>query len=206
MGIQVIITAAGIGTRLGLGIPKPLVKIKDKLLIDYQLELIDKLKIPKIRIVVGFRKELIVKHISNHPLKDRITIIENKDYETTGPSYSVALGAKGVTDDILVLDGDVLCNSIDISEHFIAVTPISSERPVRVNVEAGKVTCFEKGDYEWGCICLMPSNFINYNKKYIYESLISFLPIKAQMIDSVEIDTQNDLKTAERWLSGQGIY
>lgn len=206
MGIQVIITAAGIGTRLGLGIPKPLVKIKDKLLIDYQIELIDKLKIPKMRIVVGYRKELIIEHISKHPLKDRIIIIENKEYKTTGPSYSVALGAKGITDDILILDGDVLCNSLDISEHFIAVTPISSEQPVRANVEEGKVISFEKGDYEWGCVCLMPANFINPNRKYIYESLITFLPVKAQMINSVEIDTQNDLKTAERWLDGQGIY
>lgn len=49
---NVVIAAAGMGTRLGIGKPKCLLEINDKALLEYQLDLLKDIK--NIFIVVGF--------------------------------------------------------------------------------------------------------------------------------------------------------
>ncbi|UNM06417.1 MAG: NTP transferase domain-containing protein [Holosporaceae bacterium] len=50
-----VILAAGLGSRLGLDLPKCLVEVHGKKLIEYQLNLLS--EIPNVYIVVGFKEK-----------------------------------------------------------------------------------------------------------------------------------------------------
>ena len=82
---HVIISCAGLGSRLGLNKPKCLVEIGGRALIDYQLDLLK--DIPDIRIVVGFMEEELIEHVrSIHP---NVTFIRNPDYNGINLPYLI---------------------------------------------------------------------------------------------------------------------
>ena len=57
----VIISCAGVGSRLGLNIPKCLVEINNKSLLEFQLEQLQ--DVDDIRVVVGYKKDLVIDKI-----------------------------------------------------------------------------------------------------------------------------------------------
>ena len=73
-----IILAAGRGSRLKRttkSIPKGLVKLnKDKTILDFQIEILDKFKNSKIFVVVGYKSKKIKKHFQ----QKNLTYIQNK--------------------------------------------------------------------------------------------------------------------------------
>lgn len=56
-----IIAAAGMGKRLGFDMPKSLVKIRNKTIIEHQLELLS--GVENVYIIIGFRAEDMIEHI-----------------------------------------------------------------------------------------------------------------------------------------------
>ena len=57
----VVICAAGTGSRLGVGVPKCLVSIDGRSIIDRQLDLLE--DVPEVRVTVGYREDLVVRHV-----------------------------------------------------------------------------------------------------------------------------------------------
>ncbi|MBC7318867.1 NTP transferase domain-containing protein, partial [Candidatus Bipolaricaulota bacterium] len=54
--MKVVILAAGVGSRLGHGLPKALVKLCDnKTILDHQLENLKSVGLENIRVVVGYK-------------------------------------------------------------------------------------------------------------------------------------------------------
>ena len=72
----IIINAAGIGSRLGMNIPKTLVKINGKPLIYWILNALKKEK--NIRIVVGYKAIDLIKYVSK--IRKDIIFVNNKNY------------------------------------------------------------------------------------------------------------------------------
>ena len=70
----IIINAAGIGSRLGMNIPKTLVKINGKPLIYWILNALKKEK--NIRIVVGYKAIDLIKYVSK--IRKDIIFVNNK--------------------------------------------------------------------------------------------------------------------------------
>ena len=82
---SVVISCAGIGSRLGLATTKALINIHGKTLIRWQLELLK--DIEDIRIVVGFQANEVIKEVLSY--RDDVVFVYNHNYfETkTGASF-----------------------------------------------------------------------------------------------------------------------
>lgn len=94
---SVVISCAGIGSRLGLGLTKALVQINGRSLISWQLELFK--DVEDIRIVIGFQANDIIEEVRKHR-QDVIFIFNHRYFETkTGASFY--LGARHANSEIL---------------------------------------------------------------------------------------------------------
>lgn len=101
--MKAVILAAGMGARLGNGLPKPLTKLKGlKTILDFQLErIMDVVGIHNIYLVVGYKKEIIME---KYP---RMAFVYNHEYVRTQTSKSLLKAIEKIDDDILWMNGDV---------------------------------------------------------------------------------------------------
>jgi len=101
--VKAVILAAGMGKRLEIGIPKPLIKIhNEKTILDFQLAtLSNRIGIENVIVVVGYKKELIMEKFPN------LTFVYNSNYENTNMAKSLLLALKKIDDDLLSVNGDV---------------------------------------------------------------------------------------------------
>ena len=107
---SVVISCAGIGSRLGLGLTKALVKINGRSLISWQLELFK--DVEDIRIVVGFQANDIIEEVLKY--RQDVTFIFNHRYFETKTGASFYLGARHANDYVLEWDGDLLVHPDDV--------------------------------------------------------------------------------------------
>ena len=107
--MKAIILAAGVGSRLEKSIPKTLTKLdNNEMILERQLNFLNQY-IPKkdIIIVVGYKKELIIKEFPNYKT------IYNKYYSKTNTAKSLMLGLEEIYDeDIVWINGDVVFNKM----------------------------------------------------------------------------------------------
>lgn len=205
-----VICAAGMGTRLGMNMPKCLVKVGDKTIMQYQLELLK--DVEDIRIVVGFMEEKVIEHVLN--IRKDITFIRNMNYQNTTNAYSLSLGAEYLNEDYLMLDGDLLIpniqyenfvNTIRKNELLIGITPSKTEEAVFVKVSNNQCVGFERnisGKYEWSGIAYIPKNAeISKNGKFVYQELEKYLPCNINVLECYEIDTPKDLSIAHNFFN-----
>jgi len=144
MAIQVVILAAGMGTRLGKPWPKPLTALSDgRSIMQQQMENVTKVFGDKARItvVVGFKLEMI---IEAHPTA---SFVYNEVYDQTNTSKSLlkALSASHEPG-VLWLNGDVVfdykvlervASRIEAEKSFICVnTSATAEEEVKYTVDA----------------------------------------------------------------------
>jgi len=202
----VIIAAAGKGSRLGAEIPKCLVKVNGHAIFEYQLRAFS--WADEIRMVVGYHGDEVVKHVS--AAAPQVKFIHNREYAATNLRQSYYLGAQGVAGKALFLDGDTIMGkaaakavhkSMEDGEDFIAVVRSMSENPIYVGVEQGMVRWFSyerTSDYELANAAFMDTGKLEYLNTLFYVQLEQHLPTKAVPIESLEIDTPEDLRHAER--------
>jgi len=204
----VIISCAGVGSRLGLDLPKCLVKINDKSILEIQLEQLQ--DVQDIRVVVGYKKDLVIDEVFR--INKKVKIYENKDFLTTGTagSFSVALQDEIDTKYVIALDGDLIVNPIDMEnllnsdEELICGEVVNTENPVLVSIdESGNVIEFsrEKGEYEWAGLAQIKKENIVKGENHIYQLLEPILPMKFNLIRAKEIDTPSDLEDAKEWMN-----
>ena len=113
--MKVIILAGGRGTRLpnsAKDIPKALVPIRGKAILDHQLELLAKHGLSDVRLSLGFRAEQIVAHLKKMDSDNVEYLIEPEPLGTGG---AVRFAAKGLKDDFMVLNGDII-SDFDLTE------------------------------------------------------------------------------------------
>lgn len=106
MVFQVVILAAGMGTRLGKPWPKPLTPLADgRSIMQQQLENVSKVfgKDARVSIVVGFKLEMIMEA---HP---DATFVYNENYDQTNTSKSLLKALRASHEGgVLWLNGDVV--------------------------------------------------------------------------------------------------
>ena len=203
---SVIISCAGIGSRLGLAQTKALLNIEGKSLIAWQLELFK--DIEDIRIVVGFQAKAVIKEVLKYR-KDAIFVYNHNYYKTkTGASFY--LGAKDANEYVIEYDGDLLVHPDDIKkclveEEYIAYSEKTSDEAVFVRTdEQGNVLSFSKkdGDYEWtGPACIKKSK-LKYSTGNVFNQLEEHLPMKGIKIRAQDIDTYEDYQRAIDFVRG----
>ncbi|WP_409200796.1 NTP transferase domain-containing protein [Methanobrevibacter sp. DSM 116169] len=202
-----VISAAGMGTRLGYNIPKTLVDITDdRKIIDYQLELVK--DIEDVRLVVGYKSDKVSKYVSTK--REDIKIIHNQGYETNSTCYSIHLATEKLNEPYIAIDGDLLINKNEFNNFvnafdgntLLGITPAKTEDGVYVNLnESEEVTSFQRNPhtkYEWANIaCINKPVIINKDKPFVYPQFEEHLPLKYFLFENCfEVDTPGDLEVA----------
>lgn len=207
----VIIAAAGVGSRLGAGIPKCLVEVNGHAIFEYQLRAFS--WADEIRMVIGHMAEEVIRRVSS--VNPSVVFIKNTDYSNTTTLQSNFLGAQGVEGKAMFIDGDMvisrgtaeaLCQAYETGEDFIGVAGEISGEPVYAGLEAGQVQWFSydrPSSYEWANVALLDVKRLTYQKTHFYVQLEKYLPAKALVVDRLEIDTPEDLQLAERVISAR---
>lgn len=110
--MQAIILAAGMGKRLKEltnNNTKCMVKVNGVSMIDRMLHQIDKKKLNRIIIVVGYEGKKLIDYIDTLNIKTPITYIENSIYDKTNNIYSLSLAKKELCeDDTLLFESDLI--------------------------------------------------------------------------------------------------
>jgi choline kinase len=198
-----VICAAGLGSRLGLDMPKCLVSIGNKPLIFHLLKALE--DVPNIRVVVGFKEEQVIKCIQE--IRKDVVFVRNPNYMSTTNSYSLYLGSYDFNEPFLNIDGDMYITKENLqlfesqiidNQDLIGITKSYTEDAVFVRLdEQSRVNEFSRdkiSDFEWTGIAYFSNVKINSNGKYVYQELEKVLPIKACEVICYEIDTPQDLE------------
>lgn len=105
--MKAIILVAGTGNRLGdfgKSIPKCLIQIGEKTIIEYQIEALQSNNIDDISVVVGYYADKVKEILKNKDVKFYL----NKNYGKTGMLESLFCAKEELNDDLILLYGDVI--------------------------------------------------------------------------------------------------
>lgn len=231
--MKTIILASGAGRRLRHltdQLPKPLIKVGDKTILDYQLESLIKHGIDEIVITTGPFREKLEEHVrKNYAVKSQF--IHNPQYEVTNYVYTLSLTKNVIDSDILLLHGDLLFEDtlirklIDASGNRVLVNRkieppekdfkalIENERVIKIGVGlSGSNAHFCAPMYKFSkvdflCWLAKTNSFIKQGKVNCYAE-DAFNEISNEIVlrplyfeeFCVEIDTVDDLERAKSWL------
>jgi len=105
-----IICAAGRGSRIRTVLknkPKSLISFNGVTVLENLLSIFDSKKISKIIIIVGYKKDKIIKKVGYKFNDKKITYIFNKKFKTTNNMYSLMLTKKHINQDIIFVASDL---------------------------------------------------------------------------------------------------
>ena len=202
-----VIAAAGLGSRLGHGKPKCLVRIDGVSVLSHLMQLVA--DVPDVRVVVGFMEADVIAELAR--VRPDAIVVRNPAFRVTTTLHSYAMGAQGLSGDCLFMDADILV----VPETFhrflaecrhdeprLALTRSRSTDAVYVELEDRLVSGFRRDrptEYEWSNISWLPTRFFSeIGQTAVYEHLRRHLPLRAGMLDSYEIDTAADLEHAKQ--------
>ncbi|MFT3964484.1 MAG: NTP transferase domain-containing protein [Sphingobium sp.] len=205
-----VIAAAGLGSRLGHGKPKCLVRVQGVSVLSHLMRLVA--DVPDVRVVVGFMEAEVIEELAR--IRPDAIVVRNPGFRVTTTLHSYAMGAQGLTGDCLFMDADIFVvpESFDRfvgdcrpGEARLALTPSRSTDAVYVELEDGFVTGFRRDrptEYEWANISWLPVGlFEKIGHTAVYEHLRNHLPalrLGIGEVDSYEIDTAEDLEAARQ--------
>lgn len=206
--VSIIISCAGMGTRLGLGCTKALVEVEGKTLIERQLEILK--DYDDIRVVVGYQAEKVIEVVNS--IRKDVMFVFNHDYRNTGTGASFSLGAKYGREYVLALDGDLLVHpddliaAIEYDGSCVGGTTPSTDEPWLMPTEmidgVRNVTGFTKehGDYEWTGLAKIRSDMLVPGKRHVFHLVEPLLPLPMIFLRTKEIDTIDDYERAVEWV------
>jgi choline kinase len=211
-----VIAAAGLGSRLGHGLPKCMLQVEGRTVLS---RLIDAIRphTDRIHVVVGYREELVVEHCALYH-RD-VVLVRNPDFRINNTLTSLSLGARGLRGQLLFVDGDTIVRQHTLEAFvsrgkrcptLIGVTHASSEDAVFVSTSGDgdslQVESFSResqGAFEWANLMLAPSELASQGDGFVFQAIEPLLPLPASIVEVVEIDTENDLAAAQasvrRW-------
>ena len=109
--MQAVILSAGVGARLGIektSLPKGLLEIGGKPLLEYSLEALIQNDIKDVILVVGFQHEKIKNRFGSRYHDIKIDYVFNEQYANSGSMYSFAMVQDMIEDEIILLESDLL--------------------------------------------------------------------------------------------------
>lgn len=210
-----VIACAGLGSRLGMGMPKCMIEIDGKTILSRLIETLQSL-VPRIHVVVGYREELIIEHCAQY--HRNVIIVRNPEYRNTNTAHSISLGSIGIRNKALYLDGDLIIEPLSLRAFIteankqpmlIGVTQAKSSQAVFVESEADvdnsphKIKSFQRNpatQWEWANIFSSKPDLLSEGDSFVYECIEPYLPAHAHELDLHEVDTPEDLEQAKIWL------
>lgn len=211
-GETLILSCAGTGSRLGMGITKALLELNGKSLLSYNLENFK--SIDDLRIVVGFQSKEVISEVIS--IRKNVIFAFNHNYFNTKNSISLALASRFCRTFVIAYDGDFLTDPDDVSrilktdgEFLCCVRPISSD-PIYCYLDEKKENILGFGstpsDQEWSGPAKIKKDKIKNLNSHLYEMLNDSLPLPVMLISGTDIDTYEDYTRAQSlakvWYSG----
>lgn len=206
-----VIAAAGLGSRLGMGLPKCMLEIDGKTLLTRLVEALRPI-VPRIHVVVGYREELVIEHCAR--LHRDVVIVRNPDFRGTNTAASMAMGSQGLRSKALFLDGDLLVSPASLARFaeaavrestLVGVTRSTSEQAVYVDLDGSpsqspcQLRRFSRehaSPWEWANVVCTDPRFVDGARGYVFQELEKSLPLPAMEIALAEVDTPADLEAA----------
>lgn len=215
-----VIACAGLGSRLGMGLPKCLIEVGGRTVLS---RLIDSLRprVSRIHVVVGYREELIIDYCERHH-RD-VVIVRNPDYRQTNTAHSLVLGSVGFARKVLYLDGDLIIDDESLerfitrggeADMLVGITKAKSTQAVFVTTHTGsdgdtQVLGFHRkppARHEWANIFVGSPRMLHSGTRYVYECISTLLPAQAQEVRLFEIDTPEDLENANVGVTSFSVF
>lgn len=203
-----VICAAGTGSRLGVGVPKCLISVDGRSIIDRQLDLL--VDVPDVRVAVGYREDLVVRHVSAR--RPDAIFVRNDDYAGTTTLHSLRRAVAHLDRPFLAIDGDLLLEprsfqgfltACDAGAPLVGITRASTDDAVFVTVSDDghpeEVTAFHRSPaapWEWSGPAFLTRDHLATSDGYVYESLVPHLPLRSCPLIAAEVDTPDDLDRA----------
>ena len=208
---SVVISCAGIGSRLGLATTKALIEIEGLTVIAHQLKALQ--GVEDIRVVVGYQAGDVIREVRRY--RPDAIFCYNHDYFSTKTGASFYLGARHGNEYAVELDGDLLIHPDDMrmlleqEGEWIAYADISSDDAVFCRVDSeGNVLSFssESGDYEWTGPACIRKDKLRFSSGHVFNMLEPSLPMRGIKIRARDIDTYDDYTRAvdfvKSWTGG----
>ena len=216
-GTSAVIAAAGLGSRIGLGMPKCMIEIEGKTILTRLIETL-RLQIPVIHVVIGYREEIVNEYCAIHH-RD-VVLVRNPDFRKTNTAYSLFRGALHLSGKVLYLDGDLVISPGSLGKFIAAarerdilvgVTKAKSEHAVFVLGEGfgnmSRISGFSwdrRSELEWANVFSAPNDLLRGAPGYVFERLTEYLPLDGHMLDLAEVDTSEDLVAAREFARHMG--
>lgn len=202
---HMVVSMAGLGSRLGKGCPKGLIDIGEHKLVWYLLQLTK--EISDVRFVVGYKSQDVIDYVRS--IREDAKFILNSKYETTSCAYSIRMGTEDIKDAYLIVDGDLLLDSKSFDffkskckdDTIVGITPAKTEEGVFVEMDEtkGTILSFTRKPvscWEWSGVAYINGFLINPQLQFICDTLANKLPLKYLPINCFEIDTPSDYQLA----------
>ena len=164
-----MILAAGYGKRLGnltKNIPKPLIEVKGKALIDFHIDKLIAIGCKKIVINVHYLAEKIINHVSAKYI-DAVDIVFSHEENILGTGGGIKNAVKHFDqDDFLVINSDIYSN-LDYSyfNNFSSPTVFSvlsdEEQEGDFSIKSGKVKVSDDKCYTWTGFSIINAKLFN---------------------------------------------
>lgn len=143
---KAVILAAGIGTRLGLPIPKSMVLVGTQSIIHRQLDAFREVGIEDFIVVLGFERDHLRRHLENEP--GQYTFVVNERFAESNTLYSLYLAREHITGPFFYANADVLLDyrvieriQADNAPAALAIrTGPCAEEDVKVAVHNSQIT------------------------------------------------------------------
>ena len=206
--VPILIAAAGIGSRLGMNLPKALVEVNGRSLLERLLT--DVLADERdVRLIVGFRADEVI--ACARRVRNDVIIVRNPSFRDTSVRHSFWLAARHIQQSCIVIDGDTLIDPRSYRafrqraasmDTLIGVVPSSTTDAVFTRMSEGgsHVTSFtrtEPQSHEWCGVAKLPPRLFDQKHDYVFQCIDAALPAPAHVLEVAEVDTQADLALAE---------
>ena len=162
--MKAFILAAGVSRRLyphTYNTPKCLLEVGGKPIIHYQLEALLDLGVKDISIVVGYHREILIRHLKDNFPTLNFNFIINHHYFETNTAYSVYIGKEVLNENHILMNADVvypkgLLNKLIDTKHktALAVDMKSCGREEVKDIDGGsdKIVAIGKELIETHCL------------------------------------------------------
>lgn len=207
-GSSVVVSCAGIGSRLGLGCTKALIKLGESTLIERLLAQFE--SVDDLRIVVGYQASDVISVVLER--RRDVTFVYNHDYFHTKTAASLFLGARHANKLVLAWDGDLVSSRADVERclnsatEFLGYSKVISDDPVYAVVEDGLVSGFTRksGEYEWTGPAYVDRDKLYFFQGDVCDQLERYLPIRGLELEAMDVDTHVDYRAVAEKLAEWG--
>lgn len=209
-----VISAAGIGSRLGLDKPKCLVEVLNRTLLDYHIQRLR--DVETLWVVVGFHEGAVIQQVLE--LRPDAIIVRNPEYARTNTLQSIYRVARHLKQRFLVLDADTVIEDTSFYEFLaaaekqsnclIGVSRYITSDGVRAQLDpqGQNILGFSRHsqyEFEWTGIAVIDPVFVVDQPIFVYQSFEPYLPLPAFILKAFDIDTVADLDMARHVMTKQ---